>query len=74
MSGNLRQVLVYNEDQSEILPKAGTYVIVEVSTVLNPNHFYVLLPWGPHTVKEVKEETKGATVFFLLPDDDANPG
>ncbi|KAK7443839.1 hypothetical protein BaRGS_00040441 [Batillaria attramentaria] len=59
MSGNLKQVLVFDEDQSSILPAEGESVAVEVSSVRTPSHFYVTLPWGSLTIPQVTSMSSG---------------
>ena len=67
MSGNLKKVCVFDEDQSDLLPAEGAVVSVEISCVRNPSHFYVILPWGPFTIQEVASNSAGtrAIVVFL---------
>ncbi|KAK6175376.1 hypothetical protein SNE40_013852 [Patella caerulea] len=54
-------VFVWNEDQSEILPEIDTLVVVVVSTIISPRHFYVLLPYGKITLDFLQtQKDKGA--------------
>ncbi|XP_050411820.1 uncharacterized protein LOC126826787 [Patella vulgata] len=54
-------VFVWNEDQSEILPEVDTLVVVVVSTIISPRHFYVLLPYGKVTLDYLQtQKDKGA--------------
>lgn len=66
MSGNLKKVAVFDEDQSNLLPAEGTVVTVEISCVRNPAHFYVILPWGPFTIQEVASNSAGTSCFCVL--------
>ena len=59
VSGSMKKVSVFDEDQSKMLPAEGAVVMVDVSCVRSPTHFYVVLPWGPFTVEEVTDNTKG---------------
>ncbi|XP_055932384.1 tudor domain-containing protein 6-like isoform X2 [Argiope bruennichi] len=44
---------VYALDPIPALPKSSTYVMVQVSAVINPGLFYCILPFGDKTVDEV---------------------
>ncbi|KAK3612057.1 hypothetical protein CHS0354_021741 [Potamilus streckersoni] len=35
-----------HESQLEIMPEVGSWIAVEVTTILNPGHFYINLPFG----------------------------
>ena len=35
------------------LPLVGSFVGIEVSAVSNPVHFYVILPWGTESIKNL---------------------
>ncbi|KAL3852582.1 hypothetical protein ACJMK2_016201 [Sinanodonta woodiana] len=35
-----------HESQLEMIPEVGSWVAVEVATILNPGHFYINLPFG----------------------------
>ncbi|XP_063436634.1 tudor domain-containing 6-like [Mytilus trossulus] len=56
----LDQELVYGAVDEyymeKILPEPGTWVAVEVTTVLNPGHFYVSLPFGKSAIDNLKEK------------------
>ncbi|XP_070191682.1 uncharacterized protein [Littorina saxatilis] len=65
VSGNLKQVCVYDEDQSELLPLEGSLVSVEVSCVRNPTHFYVTLPWGPLSIQQVSHNGPEVMEFLM---------
>ncbi|ESO89878.1 hypothetical protein LOTGIDRAFT_164571 [Lottia gigantea] len=49
-------VFVWDEDQSEILPEVDTLVVVVVSTIISPRHFYVLLPYGKTTLDYLQSQ------------------
>ena len=64
VSGNLKKVAVFSEDQTTLLPAVGTVVTMEVSCVRSPSHFYAVLPWGPHSVEEVASNSEGLQEIF----------
>ena len=49
------------------IPKKGEFVVVEVTTVYNPAHFYVTFPYGTNTINELhKEETSADGKFYQI--------
>ncbi|GFS24112.1 tudor domain-containing protein 1-like [Elysia marginata] len=54
---DLGAVVVYDEDQSNLLPREGTLVVVTISTVITPTKFYVTLPWGRLTALDVLDQS-----------------
>ena len=44
------------------IPKKGNFLVVEVTAVYNPAHFYVTFPYGTNTINELhREENIAAT-------------
>ncbi|KAK3105054.1 hypothetical protein FSP39_016219 [Pinctada imbricata] len=55
--------------QDDILPDPGTWVACEVATILSPNHFYIVLPWGKkplEVLEKERENTTDAVLIFLI--------
>ena len=63
LSHDLASVRVYDQDQSALLPKEGSLVVVTVSTVVTPGKFYVTLPWGRLTTQEVAGQSEALQRF-----------
>lgn len=44
---------VFSCDIDLDIPDTGKYVLVQISAVFNPSHFYVIFPYGPTSVDEI---------------------
>lgn len=44
------------DHQEELLPDAGSWVAMEISTIMNPGHFYIILPWGNKSIDILSKE------------------
>lgn len=64
VSGNLKPVTVFDEDQDAVLPPEGSVVAVTVTSILSPHHFYVNLPWGPHSIQAVTANSPEVETFL----------
>ena len=48
-------------------PKKGEFIVVEVTAVYNPAHFYVSFPYGTSTINELhREETCADGKFYQV--------
>ncbi|KAL5015502.1 hypothetical protein ScPMuIL_009772 [Solemya velum] len=67
----LDQIPVYalDDNQQDLLPDSGTWIGVEVSTILQPGHFYVVLPWGKKSLDTVARESASEDGYCSLHDD-----
>ena len=61
--GDLQRTIMFNMDQSDLLPAEGVVVYADVSHVCSPSLFYVTLPFGPHSVCDVDRKTHGTPVY-----------
>ncbi|XP_014790430.1 uncharacterized protein LOC106883807 [Octopus bimaculoides] len=51
-----REVVCKDDSCSEFeLPLVGSLVGVEVSAIINPAHFYLILPWGKDAIKDLHD-------------------
>lgn len=65
----LDQELVYGAIEEyhidRVLPEPANWVAVEITTILNPGHFYVSLPFGKSAIDDLKgKEGKIIKVFI----------
>lgn len=47
------EVYALGSNQEEIIPQVGSWVAMDVSTILNPGRFYVLLPMGNKSLDDL---------------------
>lgn len=58
---NLLFVGAVTEDRKEVictdttisLPVEGSYVVAELTSVMSPSHFYVILPFGSKSINDI---------------------
>ena len=58
---------VYCTDVTVTLPADNTYCVVELTTTIDPSHFYVKFPFGTNSIQElIDAAASGEPTFFFL--------
>lgn len=59
---------VMEEYHQDSLPDPGTWIACEVSTIINPAHFYIVLPFGKEPLASLEPAKKEGS-YVLIADD-----
>lgn len=61
------EVYAITDTQGDYLPSAGSWVAMEITTILSPNHFYAILPLGNKSLDQSvskSEQSEGTWIFL----------
>lgn len=53
------------DNQADILPSPGSWVAMEISTILSPSHFYAILPLGNKSLDTTRSEAEKSESMYL---------